>query len=99
MKQNPLNMMPNNELEWLALAKRYIRERDYQYYTERIRDAAFDLFFPQYKKKSQVGQRCCLRFFCFFVVYYPQTELKERAEHEKRLFKRKHHRVFKPKVR
>ena len=30
---------------------------------------------------------------------YPQTELKERAEHEKRLFKRKHHRVFKPKVR
>ena len=41
----------------------------------------------------------CLRFFCFFVVYYPQTELKERAEHEKRLFKRKHHRVFKPKVR
>ena len=45
MKQNPLNMMPNNELEWLALAKRYIRERDYQYYTERIRDAAFDLFY------------------------------------------------------
>lgn len=33
------------ELEWLALAKRYIRERDYQYYTERIRDAAFDLFY------------------------------------------------------
>lgn len=45
MKQNPLNMMPNNELEWLALTKRYIRERDYQYYTERIRDAAFDLFY------------------------------------------------------
>lgn len=45
MKQNPLNMMPNNELEWLALAKRYIRECDYQYYTERIRDAAFDLFY------------------------------------------------------
>lgn len=45
MKQNPLNMMPNNELEWLALAKRYIRERDYQYYAERIRDAAFDLFY------------------------------------------------------
>ena len=33
------------ELEWLALAKRYIRERDYQYYTEHIRDAAFDLFY------------------------------------------------------
>ena len=51
MKQNPLNMMPNNELEWLALAKRYIRERDYQYYTERIRDAAFDLFFSAVQEK------------------------------------------------
>lgn len=39
------------------------------------------------------------KYISVFEVSYPQTELKERAEHEKRLFKRKHHRVFKPKVR
>ena len=27
---------------------------------------SFKKLFPQYKKKSQVGQRCCLRFFLLF---------------------------------
>ena len=74
MKQNPLNMMPNNELEWLALAKRYIRERDYQYYTERIRDAAFDLFYDGENLRKEflnlipVSELATVRFEDDFII-------------------------------
>ena len=33
------------ELEWLALAKKYIREHNFKYYTNYIRDAVVDLFY------------------------------------------------------